>query len=228
MSSFPNKFSRSCLTVALAIGLSGCFFFKKKHAGSAVEETAEAVLGKSLGQKALGPDYDELESIYGLVSEHPPAAIRTDPDTYARQMLLQFREEGTVVARAIGQIEPYRILLGGASTDFSKPPQETYDATSLLAAMAVADIICQALVAPNSTDHPGWDTILPQPPSRVESNITYLAQRILGIHSSDISGETIDAMIDIFDTANSDGSEDFDDYVPVCVALQLDADALLL
>lgn len=222
------RFYKIVIVVALTIQLSGCFFFRKKNTGDAAETTDAPVIGSPIGQKADGPDYAALEEIYDITTDYAPAAIRPDPDTYVRQLLLQYRKEGSVVAQEIGRVEKYRILLGGASEDFSKDPQETYDATSLLASISVAEEICTALVAPSRSKHPGWKTILPYAPSKVRKNVTFLAQRFLGISSDDIPDSTIDDLIDILEIGTGGGADSYKDYVPVCTTLAIDADALLL
>jgi len=219
---------RTFVLVIVALGTSNCFFFRKKDAGDKANTTADAVIGVPLGQKAEGPDYGALEDIYAISTDYAPAAIRPDPDTFVRQMLLQYRAEGSEVAHVIGRVEEFRVLLGGASEDFSKTAQETYDSTSLLATLAVADEICEALVAPNAQDHPGWSTILPATAGKVRTNVTFLAQRFLGIHSDDIDDTVIDSLVSILETGTGGGADSFDDYVPVCTTLALDADALLL
>lgn len=181
----------------------------------------------SLGDKAGEVDEVALATVYAATSTVAPAPVRPDPDLYARRLLRQFKSEDLVVARSIGATEDYRPLLGGASEDFKTPPQETYDATSLLALQKVAEEICQALVAPNSWEQPGWRTILPyNPSSQIDDNLRFLAQRMLGISDSKITAE----MMSMLRTAvtTSGASVTNTSYVLPCTMLALDAEALLL
>ena len=207
--------------------LTSCYFFRKRKPGS--ESTQSGVVGESLGVRAGGVDETGLATLYALTTSHPPAAIRPDPDTMVRNLLLEYRDQGSLVAREIGRVESYRLLLGGASQDFTITPQETYDATSLLAKLKVAEEICEGLVAPTEDEHPGWDTILPADPSNTSTNVLYLAQRLLGVPSSTIDSTTISNLNGILATATEDdGSFSNSSYVPVCATLILDANSLLL
>lgn len=179
------------------------------------------------GGKAGALDAALLESVHSQTSQRAPAAIRPDPDTYIRALLRQYREEGPLIAREIGRVEDFRPLLGGANEDFSKSPQETYDATSLLAVQKVSDEVCRSLIAPDG-DHPGWRTILPAPVGDVSANIRFLAQRFIGLPSSQISSESLNALEVILNDARVNGQVTLESYVPVCVALSIDAEALLL
>jgi hypothetical protein len=207
--------------------LGGCYFFRKKSTGKQAQSVAAgAVIGQSIGNRAGGANEQALQEVYGVSSDVPPAAIRPDPDTVVRNLLLQYREQGATVAREIGRVEQYRLLLGGATEDFSKPPQDSYDATSLLAIYQVAEEVCVGLVAPDSR-HPGWQTILPHAVSDVRANIGFLTQRITGQPTEMISDETLNGLEEILE-AQSDGAVELADYVPVCAALVVDAEALLL
>lgn len=210
----------------LLISLGGCYFFRKQGVDTEVEEEASGIVGESIGTPAGTANFDTLTEIYGITTTHPPAAIRPDPDIFVRQLLLQYRAQGATVARQIGSVEQYRLLLGGASQDFSVEPQQAYDATSLLANLKVAEEICRGLVDPNSNDHPGWSTILPYPATDSTNNLRFLAQRILGVRSADISAETMTSLQDILSSAG--GSLSNGSYVLVCAALVVDARALLL
>lgn len=226
--SYPNRLSILVALLVITQTMNGCYFFRKKDTGQSLSENTETVLGNPLGPKAGGPIYSRLDEIYAVTTDEEPAAIRLDPDTYVRQLLLQYRPQGSTVARQIGRVEEYRLLLGGANEDFSKEPQKTYDATSLLAQLKVASEVCTGLVAPNAQDHPGWNSILPAPPSDKDTNIRFLAQRFLGIHSNDISDTTIDQLKEILDQASSGASPNHSHYVSVCTTLALDASSLLL
>jgi hypothetical protein len=230
-----KRISAMIILAFLSSSVSGCYilnFFKKDHESDGGGDTfSGTVAGQSLGDRAGGLDEAALALVYGETTEHAPAAIRPDPDTYVRQLLKQYREPGAIIARQIGNVEQFRLLLGGATEDFSKPPQETYDATSLLTMYAVAQQICIGLVAPNPWEHEGWATILPYPASQEESNIQWLAQRFLGQHSSTVDSAKISALMDIL-SAEEDFLEydygSYAKYVPVCATLALDAEALLL
>lgn len=214
--------------------MSGCGFidfFKLKKNGSSTSSSADVeIYGYSLGAKAGSRDASALASVYAATTTIAPAAIRPDPDLWVRRLIRQFRDEGTLVARMTGDVEAYRPLLGGASEDFTTLPQETYDATSLLALMTVAESACSALVAPASWNYPGWSTILPSGITDVDTNLAFLAQRLTGLPTSRISSTMITALKTIMQTANSGSSTytSYDAYVAPCVALLLDAEALLL
>lgn len=208
--------------------LSSCYFFRKRKPGEDTS-TSSGVVGESLGVRAGGVDQDALATVHAITSSYAPAAIRPDPDMLVRNILLEYREQGSVVAREIGRVESYRMLLGGASQDFTITPQETYDATSLLAKLKVAEEICEGLVAPDSDQHPGWTTILPSDPTSTSENILFLAQRFKGVPSSNIDTATQESLAAILSTATEDdGSYSNESYIPVCATLILDAESMLL
>ena len=123
------------------------------------------------------------------------------------------------------------MLLGGANENFQKPAQETFDATSLLAMQKVSESICKALVNPTAWEHPGWKTILPAAATDRQTNIKFLAQRILGKPSSQIPPEVITSLVEMAEASKESGEAGratFEDYVIPCVALSVDAEALLL
>ncbi|WP_141736077.1 hypothetical protein [Oligoflexus tunisiensis] len=209
--------------------LPGCYVFRKKSLNSGTRETSTAeVLGASLGQKAGSLDEAALAEVHAITTSHAPAGVRPDPDTFVRQLLLQYREQGSVVAREIGRVEAYRMLLGGASDNFAIVPQESYDATSLLAELKVAEEICEGLVNPDEWQHAGWDSILPADPADTTTNIRFLAQRLIGLPSSQITDEALTQLNEILQTALVDGRVTQASYIPVCATLLLDAEALLL
>lgn len=221
--------------------LEGCYivnFFKKDNKSSGGEEGAVfngQVIGQPIGAKAGDVDLAALAAVHAVGTEHAPAAIRPDPDLYVRRLLRQYRNEGVTIARQIGQVEQFRLLLGGATEDFSKPPQEAYDATSLLAVFKVAEDVCRGLVSPNASEHEGWVTILPYGAAQESENITWLAQRFLGKPTAKIDSETIAGLLAIMRaeeaTANAADwgrGNDYAKYVPVCATLALDAEALYL
>jgi hypothetical protein len=170
-----------------------------------------------------------LQSIYAIETSHPPASVRPDPDMFMRLFLRQFHEDGATMARVIGQAEAYRPLVGGASVDFSTPPQLTYDATSLLTMFQLGKSACSALIDPNSTQHGEWASILPSVPDEVDENINFLAKRILGLPLEEVDAESLSSLKQILDAARDEsGNYVRKSYVPVCVALLTDARSLFL
>ncbi|MCA2960938.1 MAG: hypothetical protein IOD12_11845 [Silvanigrellales bacterium] len=180
------------------------------------------------GERAGSLDATALNGVHAVTTTKAPAAIRPDPDLYARRLLRQYREEGPLVAREIGRVEEYRMLLGGASEDFRVVPQESYDSTSLLAMQKVAEEICLSLVAPTPWQHPGWNSILPQGPSALKANVTFLAQRFLGVPTSRIPADVITDLVALTQSTSTETGLTNEAYVPACVALSTDAEALLL
>ncbi len=220
---------------------SGCYvytFFKndddKSGGGGSEGAFNGAVIGRSIGAKAGAVDDAALSAVYAVASTHAPAAIRPDPDLYVRRMLRQYRDEGVTIARQIGQVEQFRLLLGGATEDFAKQPQDTYDATSLLAVFKVAEEVCRGLVAPNAVEHEGWKTILPFAANQEIENIGWLAQRFIGKPTAKIDPAAISGLAIIMDGEEAAireqwwGADPYAKYVPVCATLALDAEALYL
>lgn len=221
----------SLLLVSLT--LSGCYvvnFFNLKGRGGATQDSDTEVLGDDLGEKAGGRDDEALASVYSVSAVNYPAAVRPDPDLLARRLLRQFRPEGTTLARVIGEVENFRGLLGGASADFATAPASGYDATSVLTVMKVAEDVCLALVAPNSWQHPGWQTILPSPASDVATNLQFLLQRFTGVASDAIPSTKIDRLKALYDqsVATEADNSALDHYVAPCTAVVLDAQAMLM
>ncbi|MGE0174779.1 MAG: hypothetical protein AB7T49_18445 [Oligoflexales bacterium] len=204
--------------------LTSCFFFRKRKTGA--EENSFA--GFFQGPQAGSQIEEQLDELYAIPAAHPPASVRPDPDVVVRKLLLRFRPEGATLAREIGRVEEYRLLLGGASEDFSKPPAEGYDATSLLAGLKVAEEICRGLVSPDPYQHPGWESILPERPSDVNENVTFLAQRILGVPTEDLNAEAISTLETLVNNQADGESLANDHYIPACAALVIDAEAMLL
>ncbi|MCX6128445.1 MAG: hypothetical protein NTX25_05190, partial [Proteobacteria bacterium] len=173
---------RIVLAIFILQTIAGCYVFRKKSVkDSSRQGSATALLGSSLGEKAGEINTEALQSVYAVTTSHAPAGVRPDPDTFVRELLLQYREQGAVVAREIGRVEQYRMLLGGANNNFSIVPQESYDATSLLAELKVSEEVCRGLVDPDKNLQSGWESILPADPSDTSSNIHFLAQRLTGI-----------------------------------------------
>ena len=93
----------------------------------------------------------------------------------------------------------------------------------------VAEEICVSLVAPSGSEHPGWNSILPAAPASVRSNILFLAQRFLGVPSSRVPADVVTDLVALTQaTANQSAGLEPISYVPACVALATDAEALLL
>ena len=220
-------FGSACTRQLIVSGMCGALAVAGGCSSGSKSKAAGSVRLDLPGGKAGEMDASLLASVHSNTSQRAPAAIRPDPDTYIRALLRQYREEGPLIARDIGRVEDYRPLLGGANEDFSKAPQESYDATSLLAVQKVSEEICRSLIAPGS-DHPGWNTILPAPAAEATANIRFLAQRFIGLPSSQISAEALAALESILNDARSNGQITLDSYIPVCVALSVDAEALLL
>jgi hypothetical protein len=219
---------RNTIIALLAVGVSSCYFFRKKDVSSDNGSAASGSLGQPITDSASGPNEALLQELYLVTSANAPAAIRPDPDLFVRRLLLQYREEGATVARQIGQVEEFRILLGGATQDFSQKPALTYDATSLLATYKVAEEVCRGLVAPVGWEYEGWTTILPNEVGNVTENVRWLAQRILGKPSSTIAEADIESLIEIMDDARAGQPYSEESYVPVCATLIVDAETLLL
>lgn len=215
-----------CMLAILLASLEGCYFFRKRDTGE--EESTTVATGQPLGPKAGGINEAALAQLHAITTTHAPAGVRPDPDTVVRRLLLQFRAPGATVAREIGRVEQYRLLLGGASDDFVKKPSQTYDATSLLAMLKVSEEVCVGLVDPNAEQHPGWNSILPAGPDQTDSNLAFLVQRLLGIPSADVSADMVASLASILDAAQVDGAYTYTSYVPVCATLLVDAQALLL
>lgn len=230
-------FSKHYLILSIALSfLQACYFVdyfepedQETETETSTGTTGGSVIGRTLGDRAGSRDDSALDAVYAAVSEIPPASIRPDPDMYARRLLLQYRQEGSTVAREIGNIEGFRLLLGGASQDFQKTPQKEFDATSLLASLSVAERICEGLVAPDERQYPGWESILPAAPTEWDANIRFLAQRFIGKPSSKIDDSIIDSLKQILDSnLGTAQTYSYSTYIPVCATLALDAEALLL
>lgn len=219
-------------TLLVALGLvsvSACSIFDSTKTNKGGKQGAsQGVLGASLGAFAEPQDLEALNTLYAVGTTYAPAPVRPDPDLIVRNLLLQYRETGSTVAREIGRVEEFRLLLGGANVTFTVNPQETYDSTSLLAEMKVAGEICRSLVSPSERDHPGWSSILPATPDQLQTNLAFLAQRFLGLPSDRIDPSTYTTLTAIVNSAKDDGAITYESYIPACTTLILDAEALLL
>lgn len=199
----------------------GCWLFKSRSDGDGSGSEVAAVLGGSLGSRAKDADESWLDSLRQIDAAAPPAPIRLDPDLHGRRLLRRFRPEGLAIAQAVSTIEAFRPLLGGASVDFKTTPQESFDATSLLAHRKVMESLCESLVAPSQS---GWQTILPAPISDSDTNLDYLAVQILGLPEDRIAAESREVARSVLGPE----SEGLRRYILPCVALALDAEALFL
>jgi hypothetical protein len=216
------------IILIVALSLSHCSLFNRDRqvSGQKYGAMSGRLIGDSLGEKALGENPELLAELHDETTEVAPAALRADPDVYVRQLLREYRPEGETMAREIGRVEKYRLLLGGASDDFKTSPAKSFDATSLLASQKVAEEICISLVAPTSEQR-GWTTILPHPPSDVKKNLVFLAQRFLGLPEEQIPATVLTELRELVDEDKSSSNYRVEDYVSACVALAMDADALL-
>lgn len=218
----------------ILFNLEGCylynFFSQRPGENSDGADSDQELLGLSLGPKAgsLNLDQDALNQVYSVTTSFPPAAIRPDPDLYPRLMLRQFRTEGTTLARTIGRIEQLRQLHGGATTDFSTAPSETYDSTSVLAQFKIAEQLCQSLVSPLPWQETGWSSILPNPPDQIRNNLKYLAQRFTGLPYSRISDTQLNNLEQVYQSnLQTNLVTGYENYIAPCTALSVDAHALL-
>jgi hypothetical protein len=203
--------------------LSACRF--KSSVLEADNDTALDVIPFS---KAGGENTSTLASVHASTMQSSPAAVRPDPDLYARRLLKQFRKDGNTLARQLGRVEQYRLMLGGASEDFRTVPQDAYDATSLLTLQKVAQEVCVALITPTTWEHPGWSTILPEPYSNVQGNVKFLMSRMLGFAESSLNSIAVTELVDMVNAFPEKGVITAKSYLPACTAMAMDAEALLL
>lgn len=213
------------LLALIATGLQSCYFFKPKKVSQA--SPSGSIQGPAIAKASTGPDEAALASLALVTHEVAPAPVRPNPDAFARQLLLMFRSEGTGIAKQIGRVENYRMLLGGASDDFTTEVQATYDATSLLANLKVVEEVCTGLVDPSRNIHGDWQTILPADTSDVDTNIRFLYTRLMGVPSSAVPAADISDLTGILNqAATSAGNYDHEHYVSVCSAILLNAQML--
>lgn len=198
--------------------------FVDTQAVATEQETSAEVIGYSLGSKARGEDSQALATVRAIMPGIPPATVRPDPDLYARLVLQRFRPNGATLARVLGSLQEYRLLLGGANDDFTRVPQSSFDATSLLAALTISRIVCRSLVNPNQ-EFDDWQSILPQPPEEVSGNLRFLASRLLGVPAATVADSKIAELQALL---ASDGTITREHYIVPCTALLIDAEANLL
>jgi hypothetical protein len=217
--SFAAALSLLCATLLL----SACRF-----KSSVVETTAEGALDPIPFPKAGGEIVSSLTTVHASALQSAPAAVRPDPDLYARRLLKQFRKDGNTLARQLGRIEKYRLMLGGASEDFRTVPQDAYDATSLLTLQKVAQEVCISLITPSAYDHPGWSNILPESPANVQANVKFLMGRMLGFPESALNSTAVSELVEMVNAFPENGVVTAKSYLPACSAIAMDAEALLL
>ena len=209
--------------------MNSCYFFREDSVDSGEEKIAPSgVIGGPIAT-AGGSDSGDLAQIYSIRGEGRLASsVRPDPDTYIVNLLSQFREKDFTFARVIGRLDAYRSLLGGANEDFTVIPTKTYDATSLLAHMNVAEEVCYAMVYPNEWYHGDWETLLPNPAVNSSENISYMIKSFAGVREVDIEAEDISILSEILSLAQASDELTYEHYVPVCTAILLDVNYLLL
>jgi hypothetical protein len=193
-----------------------------------IETDSSSAVGAIPFAKAGSENSAALATVHAGSFASAPAAIRPDPDLYARRLLKTFRYDGNTLARQLGRVERFRLMLGGASDDFRTVPQETYDATSLLTLQKVAEEICTALVAPTAEDHPGWQTVLTAAPENVDANLRSLMKRMLGLPESSLSLAALAELAEMVQADAVNGVVVQSSYVTACTAMAMDAEALLL
>lgn len=210
-------------SINICVFLLGCRF------KTAFQETTEdSTIGAIPFSKASGENASGLAKVHAESFASAPAAVRPDPDLYARRLLKQFKSDGNTLARQLGLVEQYRLMLGGATDDFRTVPQESYDATSLLTLQTVAEEICTALVTPNSWSQPGWQTVLTEPPANVEANIRALMSKMLGLPNGGLSSTAVSELVEMVQLEAKNGVIENKNYVTACTAMAMDAEALLL
>ena len=153
--------SRNLFFIILGFTLTGCYmvdFMQRSHQDDSSEGNSAEVLGDDLGARAGARDAGALAAVYAVKPVNLPASVRPDPDLLARRLLRQFRAEGTTLARAIGDVENYRGLLGGASLDFATAPANgvsmslRFDASSLVTSRDCMPLIASGMIS-------GWARI---------------------------------------------------------------------
>ncbi len=209
--------------------MNSCYFFREDSVDSGEDKVAPSgVIGGPIAT-ASGSDSNDLAEIYAIRGEGRLASsVRPDPDTYIVNLLAQFRDRDFTFARVIGRLDAYRSLLGGANEDFTVIPTKTYDATSLLAHMNVAEEVCYGMVYPNEWYHGDWETLLPYPAVSSTENINYMIKSFAGLREADIEAEDISLLSEILSAAQASDDLTYEHYVPVCTAILLDVNYLLL
>lgn len=193
-----------------------------------VEEPASVALDAIPFSRAGSELSNALTQVHSVSFQSAPAAVRPDPDLFARRLLKQFRPDGNTYARQLGRVEQFRLMLGGASEDFRTVPQTGYDSTSLLTLQKVAQLICASIVAPDSGTHPGWESVLPNALNEIEPNVRFLMSRMLGLRESSLNSTSVSELTDIVSAFSVNGIVAAESYVHACTAIALDGEALLL
>jgi len=224
----PTYVKLSCVftVVILFFTLNSCRFFGFKGKKSSLSSYSQ--FDSLPFERAGGYKSDLLDGVHALTSNIPAAPVRPDPDLFGRRLLRQFRSEDSTLSRAISSIEDYKSLLGGASIDFRVAPQESYDATSILAIQRVSEILCQALVAPTAWAQPGWGSILEFGAHDKQKNIVSLFTRLTGKPESDLTADKSAQLQAILEMETTNGKMTDASYTGVCVAILSDTESLLL
>lgn len=195
---------------------------------SLLEETGGSGTDTIPFEKAGDADTTALSLVHTKSFASAPAPVRPDPDLYARRLLRQFRTDGNTLARQLGLVEQYRLMLGGATDDFRTVPQDSYDATSLLTLQKVAQEICIALVSPNPSVHAGWQSVLPEAPENVTANVRWLMRKMHAVPDASLSSSAVTELVEMVQADAVKGVIVASSYVTACTAMALDAEALLL
>lgn len=206
-----------------ALGSSGCQL-KRRLVEAPEENTLDAIPFAKAGSEVE----NSLNDLRANAFQSAPAAVRPDPDLFARRLLKQFRPDGNTMARQLGKIEQFRLMLGGATDDFRTVPQNGYDSTSLLTLQKVAHLICTSLVDPDPSEHPGWENVLPNASSEIALNIKFLMSKILGLSESSLNPTSVSELSDMVTELKASGLDVTESYVYACTAIALDGEALLL
>lgn len=212
------------LSAMLLLGLTASCRLKN----SVTESTEKSILAPIPFSQAGSLDEVGLARVHAEAMASSPAAIRPDPDLYARRLLKQFRPDGNTLARQLGVVEQYRLMLGGASDDFRTVPQESYDSTSLLTLQKVAQEICLSLVNPDPSNHPGWQSVLPEPVTLVEANVRWLMAKMHGVPSTSLDASAVSELVAMVTADATTRGIQKESYVNACTAMAMDAEALLL
>ncbi len=168
-----------------------------------------------LGDKALGAQDFYLQQIRNTPAALAPALIRPDPDLVMKNLLKSMTPSNLKLAKQLGIVEKYRLLLGGAPEDLSTLPQSNYDSTSLITIQALSSIVCTYILNNNSFTWSAKDS---------NTGVSYLAQRITGLSSnSDEFQQNLSAWKGLVTTTKS-----YSDYSSLCTTLMMDPYTLYL
>lgn len=229
MRNFFKARSFAVASLVASLGASIVFLIAGCRLRSSLIETESGAQADAIPFAKAGSEITSgLAAVHAGNFASAPAAIRPDPDLYARRLLKTFRYDGNTLARQLGRVERFRLMLGGASEDFRTVPQESYDATSLLTLQKVAEDICTSLVAPNAWDHADWQTVLTAAPADIDSNLRLLMKKMLGLPESSLSQDALAELADMVRADAVNGVVSNSSYITACTAMAMDAEALLL